>query len=372
MIIGIPCEIKQDEYRVSMLPVGVELLCLQGHEVFLQSNAGFGSGYDNSDYIAAGARILDSAAEIYQKADLIVKVKEPLQSEWPLMKPGQIVFTFFHFAASLELTRACLDARITAVAYETLTDAQGRLPLLTPMSEVAGRMSIQEGAKYLEKPMEGRGILLSGVPGVEPAKVTVLGGGIVGSNAAKIAAGLGANVVIIDINIDRLRYLDDIMPANVRTIYSEPHAIQWHLTTSDLVIGAVLIPGQRCPVLVSSELISQMRTGAVVIDVGVDQGGCIETTRPTTHSNPTFIVDDVVHYCVANMPGAVGRTSTQALCHATQPYVLKLANSELFNLAHQDAGIVNAINMVDGYLTNQPVAEAHQMQDMLRKLPDSQ
>ncbi len=364
MIIGIPCEIKTDEYRVSMLPVGVEILTTEGHEVLVENNAGVGSGYENEQYIQAGATIVDTHEAVFDKADLIVKVKEPIGEEFKLMRSGQTLFTYFHFAADRTLTETCLASGITAVAYETLTDAHGRLPLLTPMSEVAGRMSIQEGAKYLEKPMEGRGILLSGVPGVEPAKVTILGGGIVGTNAAKIAAGLGANVVVMDINLERLRYLDDIMPENVRTIYSEPHSIHWHLTTSDLIIGAVLIPGERCPVLVPRSLLKSMRNGAVIVDVGVDQGGCVETTRPTTHSDPVYIVDGVVHYCVANMPGAVGRTSTHALCHATLPYVQQLAaNMDVKSLAEQDPGIANAINMIDGKLCNAAVAKAHGMQD---------
>ncbi|KAF3982413.1 MAG: alanine dehydrogenase [Methylococcales symbiont of Hymedesmia sp. n. MRB-2018] len=367
MIIAIPREIKADEYRVSMLPVGVELLTNQGHRVLFEKNAGDGSGYADQQYVQAGAEIIEDPLQLFAKADMIVKVKEPLDAELKYMQQGQLVFTFFHFAANLALTEACLAAGITAVAYETLTDPLGRLPLLTPMSEVAGRMSIQEGAKCLEKPMEGRGILLSGVAGVEPAKVTILGAGVVGSNAAKVAAGLGANVVIMDINLDRLRYLDDMMPANVRTIYSEPHAIDCHIRTSDLIIGAVLIPGERCPVLVSREMIKNMRSGAVIVDVGVDQGGCVETTRPTTHSNPTFIVDDVVHYCVANMPGAVGRTSTQALCHATQPYILRLANGNLLEMAKQDQGIANAINMIDGKLCNAAVANAHAMHAQLIK-----
>jgi alanine dehydrogenase len=275
-----------------------------------------------------------------------------------MLRRGQVVFTYFHFAADRQVTQRCLDAGITAIAYETLTDDQGRLPLLTPMSEVAGRMSIQEGAKYLERPMMGRGILLSGVPGVEPAKVTVLGGGVVGSNAAKVAAGLGANVVVMDINLDRLRYLDDIMPANVRTIYSDPHAIARHVTTSDLVIGAVLIPGGRCPVLIKRAMLADMRHGAVIVDVGVDQGGCCETTKPTTHEDPTYIVDGVVHYGVTNMPGAVGRTSTQALCHATQPYLLRLANNDINKLVQTDPGFASALNMTAGKITHPAVAAA--------------
>lgn len=359
MIIGIPREIKSDEYRVAMLPVGVELLVAQGHQVFIEKNAGNGSGYQDEQYIKAGANILDNHTEVFAKADMIVKVKEPVAEEFTLLQPNQIVLAYFHFAANLALTKACLAAGITAVAYETLTDDTGKLPLLMPMSEIAGRMSIQEGAKYLEKPMEGRGILLSGVPGVEPAKVTILGAGVVGSNAAKIAAGLGANVVIMDINLDRLRYLDDIMPANVRTIYSESHAIQWHINTSDLVIGAVLIPGERCPILLPREMLKSMRNGAVIVDVGVDQGGCVETTRATTHADPTYIVEGVVHYCVTNMPGAVGRTSTQALCHATQPYILRFANANVLAIAQEDKGIENAINMSNGKLCNTGIANAH-------------
>ena len=365
MIIGIPREIKTDEYRVSMLPVEVELLVAAGHRVLFEEGAGIGSGYEDTQYANAGAVILEDHAKIFARAEMIVKVKEPVGEELNLLRPSQVVFTYFHFAANRQLIEACLAAGITAVAYETLTDTQGKLPLLTPMSEVAGRMSIQEGAKYLEKPMEGRGILLSGVPGVEPAKVTILGGGIVGTNAAKIAAGLGANVVVMDVDLKRLRYLDDIMPENVRTIYSDPHAIRWHVTTSDLIIGAVLIPGGRCPVLISRSLIKEMRNGAVIVDVGVDQGGCVETTTPTTHSNPTFIVENVVHYCVANMPGAVGRTSTQALCHATQPYVLRLAATPVIELAQNDPGIANAINLTDRNLTNRAIAAAHDMHDRL-------
>lgn len=327
MKIGIPKEVKPDEYRVSLLPVGAQLLTQAGHTVLVETQAGTGSGYEDTDYQQAGATIVDQPADVWGQADLIVKIKEPQPAEWPLMREGQNVFTYFHLAAERTLAEACVDRRITALAYETLTDAQGRLPLLTPMSEVAGRMAIQQGAKYLEKPQMGRGILLCGVPGVEPAKVTVIGGGVVGTNAAKIAAGMGANVVIMDVNLDRLRYLADVMPANVRTIYSDPHALHWHCTTSDLVIGAVLIPGGRTPVLINRDLLKDMRQGAVIVDVGVDQGGCCETTRPTSHAKPTFVEEGVVHYCVTNMPGAVGRTSTQALCHATQPYVLQLASA---------------------------------------------
>ncbi len=358
MIIGIPKETKQHEYRVSVLPVGVELLTKAGHQVLVQTNAGVGSGYEDSDYEQAGATLIDNAQEVFGQAQMIVKVKEPLKDEWPLLRQDQIVFTYFHFAASHELTQACLNAGITAVAYETLTDAHGTLPLLTPMSEVAGRMSIQEGAKYLEKPTMGRGILLGGVPGVEAGEVLVLGAGVVGTNAARIAAGLGARVVIMDINLDRLRYLDDVMPPNVHTVYSDPHAIAEYAARADLIIGAVLIPGGRTPVLIPRDMLKTMKPGSVIVDVGVDQGGCVETSKPTSHADPTFIVDNVVHYCVSNMPGAVGRTSTQALCHATQPYVLKLANTDLDTLIASDPAFASALNMRAGKITHDAVARA--------------
>lgn len=361
MIIGVPKETKSDEYRIALLPVGAHLLTEQGHQVLVERSAGEGSGYTDEDYQRAGATLVDTAAEVFGKAELIIKVKEPQPDEIGMFHPGQTVFTYFHFAASRELTDKCLKADINAVAYETLTDAQGRLPLLTPMSEVAGRMSIHQGAKYLEKPSMGRGILLSGVPGVEPANVLVLGAGVVGSNAAKLAAGMGARVEVLDINLDRLRYLDDIMPANVRTIYSDPHAVAEHAVHADLVIGAVLIPGGRTPVLIRRELLKDMKNGAVIVDVGVDQGGCIETSRPTTHHEPTFVVDGVVHYCVSNMPGAVGRTSTQALCHATQPYILRLAARGIDDLAQQDHAFATALNLRRGKVTHPAVAEAHDL-----------
>jgi len=358
MIIGVPREIKEDEYRVSMLPVGVDLLSCAGHTVLVEHDAGAGSGYLDEQYVAGGARIVDEHGEVFEKADLIVKVKEPMGPEFDMMRDGQLVFTYFHFAASKECTDACLKAGITALAYETLTDAKGNLPLLTPMSEVAGRMSVQEGAKYLERPMMGRGILLGGVTGVEPGNVLILGAGVVGTNAARMAAGLGANVVIMDVDLDRLRHIDAVMPPNVHTAYSEPHAIREHAMLADLIIGAVLIPGGRTPVLIGKEILKDMKTGAVIVDVGVDQGGCIETTRPTTHQDPTYLVDGVVHYCVTNMPGAVGRTSTQALCHATQPYVLKLANGEVDDLVRDDPTFASALNMRAGKITNEAVAAA--------------
>jgi len=365
MIVGIPREIKSDEYRVAMLPVGVELLRQAGHEVMVESRAGVGSGYEDEQYHAAGATIVESHDEVFIRSEIIIKVKEPVGRELQLMQPGQIVFTYFHFAADRALTEACLQRRITALAYETLTDRHGRLPLLTPMSEVAGKMSIQEGAKYLEKPMMGRGILLGGVPGVEPANVLILGAGVVGTNAAKVAAGLGARVTIMDVNLDRLRYLSEVMPANVQTVYSDPHAVRDHALQADLIIGAVLIPGGRTPVLIPASMLRDMKNGSVIVDVGVDQGGCVETTRPTTHADPTYVVDGVVHYCVTNMPGAVGRTSTQALCHATQPYVLQLVNrlaqGGLDKLIADTPSFAAALNMHDGKLTNAAVAQSHNM-----------
>ena len=357
MIVGVPKEIKPDEYRVAMLPVGVEELTGAGHSVLIEAGAGAGSGLADALYEAAGGRVVETAEEIWGTAQLVVKVKEPQPSEWPKLRAGQTVFTYFHFAADEALTRAILASGITAIAYETLRDAQGRLPLLTPMSEVAGRMSIQEGAKSLERPQEGRGILLAGVPGVAPAEVAVLGGGIVGSNAAKVASGLGANVRVLDVNLDRLRYLDDIMPPNVTTLYSDRHTILESIERADLVIGAVLITGARAPRLVRRTDLARMKPGAVIVDVAIDQGGCVETSRPTTHRNPTFVVDGIVHYCVTNMPGAVGRTSTYALNNVTLPFVLQLANKGWRAVARADPGVAAGINIDRGRLTNQAVAE---------------
>jgi len=356
MIVGVPREIKSDEYRVAMLPVGALELSQAGHTVLIEAGAGQGSGIADAQYHAAGATIVNEAAHIWADAEFVVKVKEPQPSEWPLLKPGQVLFTYFHFAADLALTRAVIDSGVTAIAYETLRDARRSLPLLTPMSEVAGRMSIQEGAKYLERPQEGRGILLSGVPGVAPAEVAILGGGVVGSNAAKVAAGLGANVRILDINLDRLRYLDDIMPPNVTTLYSDRHTIAESVERADLVIGAILITGARAPRLLVRDDLSRMKNGAVIVDVAIDQGGCVETSRPTTHRQPTYLVDGVVHYCVTNMPGAVGRTSTYALCNVTLPYVLQLVKHGWRNLAALDAGIAEGVNIDRGRVTNQAVA----------------
>jgi alanine dehydrogenase len=361
MLVGVPKEVKADEYRVAMIPVGVEELTRAGHQVLIQAGAGMGSGIPDAQYAANGAEIVAGAADIWKRADLIVKVKEPLPDEWPHLRAGQTVFTYFHFAADEKLTKAVLASGITAIAYETIKDARGTLPLLTPMSEVAGRMSIQEGAKYLEKPFEGRGILLGGVPGVLPAHVVVLGGGIVGANAAKVAAGLGANVTIMDVNLDRLRYLDDTMPRNVTTLYSDRHNILDHLGLADLVIGAVLIPGARAPYLVRHDDLKRMKPGAVIIDVAIDQGGCIETSRPTTHANPTYVIEEVIHYCVTNMPGAVGRTSTYALCNVTLPYVLQLANKGTEKAVQTSPALRHGVNVHRGQDTNQAVADTFQL-----------
>ncbi len=357
MIIGVPKEVKEDEYRVAMLPVGVEELVQQGHRVVMQAGAGLGSGLADHSYLQAGAELVASIEDVYSKAELIVKVKEPMTSEWPLIRSGQALFTYFHFAASRELTDAMLQSGATCLAYETLRDSQGRLPLLTPMSEVAGRMSIQEGAKYLERPQMGRGILLGGVPGVAPAHITILGGGVVGANAARIAAGFQADVAILDVNLDRLRYLDDVMPPNVNALFSDRHTIRDQLRLADLVIGSVLIPGAKAPHLVRKDDLRIMKPGSVIIDVAIDQGGCIETSRPTTHKNPTYMVDDVVHYCVTNMPGAVGRTSTYALCNVTLPWVLQLANAGIDEAIAKSPPLSAAMNIRNHRITNVAVAK---------------
>jgi alanine dehydrogenase len=362
MRIGVPKEIKPDEYRVSMMPVGVELLAKSGHHVFVEASAGTSSGFADDDYIRAGAQIVPTHAEAITGMEMVIKVKEPMGPEIGLFRPGQIVFTYFHFAASPELTQACMEAEIVAIAYETIKDRSGRLPCLTPMSEIAGKMSIQEGAKYLEKPMMGRGILLGGVPGVAPADVVVLGAGIVGTHAARVAAGLGANVVLMDVNLERLRYLSDVMPANVQTIFSDAHTVRDHLRHADLIVGAVLIPGAKAPRLVTRQDLVEMRNGSVIVDVAIDQGGCVETSRPTTHQQPTFVVEGVVHYCVTNMPGAVGRTSTIALCNATLPYALKIANRGFEKAANEDPGLAEGINLAGGRITNSAVADSLHMQ----------
>ncbi len=355
MIIGVPKEVKPDEYRIGMIPAGVDQLVRGGHTVLIEAHGGMGSGISDEEYKGVGAEIVATAAEVWKRAELIVKVKEPQPAEWPLMQQGQIVLTYFHFAAERKLIEGCLKAGITAVAYETIKDKNGRLPCLTPMSEIAGKMSIQEGAKYLEKPMMGRGILLGGVPGVAPANVVVLGAGVVGSCAAKVAAGLGANVTIMDISLDRLRYLDDVMPANVTTIYSDPLTVKSYLKDADLVVGAVLITGARAPRLVAREDLKMMKNGSVIVDVAIDQGGCVETARPTTHKDPTYIVDGVVHYCVTNMPGAVGRTSTFALCNATLPYAKAIADKGWDKAAAEDKGLAEGLNMMKGKIVYEEV-----------------
>jgi alanine dehydrogenase len=357
MRIGVPKEVKPDEYRVGMMPVGAEALIKAGHSVMIEQGAGVSSGFPDEAYEKVGATIVPTADEVFA-ADMIVKVKEPQPVEIGRFRPGQIIFTYFHFAASTQLTQACMESEIVAIAYETIKDKRGGLPLLTPMSEIAGKMSIQEGAKYLEKPMLGRGILLGGVPGVPPADVVILGAGVVGVNAAKIAAGMGANVTLMDINLDRLRYLDDVMPANVTTVYSDLHTIREALTKADLVVGAVLIPGAKAPRLVTREHLKMMKNGAVIVDVAIDQGGCVETARPTTHQQPTYVVEGVVHYCVTNMPGAVGRTSTIALCNATLPYALRLANKGYEVAAAEDPGLGEGINLVGGRVVNSAVADS--------------
>ncbi|QJW96656.1 alanine dehydrogenase [Frigoriglobus tundricola] len=357
MIVGVPKEVKQDEYRVAMVPAGVEELTRAKHTVLIQSGAGAGSGITDEQYAANGAEIVATAADVWARADLVVKVKEPLPEEWPHMRRGQTVFTYFHFAADEHLTGAVLRSGITAIAYETIKDAKGTLPLLTPMSEVAGRMSIQEGAKYLERPFDGRGILLAGVPGVPPATVSVIGAGVVGANAARVAAGLGANVFILDVNLDRLRYIDDVMPQNVTTVFSNRLNILDCLRASDLVIGAVLIPGAKAPHLVRRADLKVMQPRAVVIDVAIDQGGCFETSRPTTHANPTYMVDDIVHYCVTNMPGAVGRTSTYALTNVTLPYAVQLANKGAERAVQENPALLAGVNIRAGRVTNAAVAE---------------
>ncbi len=361
MIVGVPTEVKPDEYRVGMRPVGAEMLVQRGHDVIVQSGAGVGSGFDDSEYQAAGATIIDTADEVWARAEMIVKVKEPQPDEIRMIREDQIVFTFFHFAASKDLTVGCLDSKCVSVAYETLTDDHGHLPLLTPMSEIAGKLSIQEGAKYLERPQGGRGVLLGGTPGVEPGHVLVIGGGVVGTCAASVAAGMGAKVVMMDINIDRLRELDEFMPKNVTTIYSDPQAIREHLRWADLVVGAVLVPGAKAPHLIARDDLQHMKPGSIIVDVAIDQGGCVETAKVTTHSNPIYTVDDVVHYCVGNMPGAVARTATQALTNATAPWMLKLADLGPDELAARDHHFANAINTNRGLLTNKPVADAHDL-----------
>lgn len=362
MIIGVPREIKSNENRVSVTPMGVEALVKGGHSVLVETNAGAQSGFSNEMYESYGAEILNEASGVFEGADMIVKVKEPQPSENAMIREDQIVFTYFHFAASEELTTGFINSGGIGIAYETVTEPDGSLPLLVPMSEVAGRMAVQEGAKYLERRTGGKGILLGGVPGVEPAVVTVLGGGVVGTNSAKIAAGLGAKVYVLDIDLDRLRYLDDVMPKNVFTMYSNQHNIRKMLEMTDLLIGAVLIPGAKAPNLVTREMIKLMDKGTVLVDVAVDQGGCIETVKPTTHDDPIFEVEGVIHYCVANMPGAVPNTSTIALTNATLPYVVRIANGDIDELLRSDEELRTGLNVYKGKITHKGVAEAFDLE----------
>lgn len=358
MIIGVPKEIKDYENRVALTPAGALELTKRRHTVYVQSTAGVGSGFSDEEYVSAGARILPTIEEVYSIAEMIIKVKEPIEREYKLVKKDQLVFTYFHFASYEPLTRAMIDSGAICLAYETVELPDRSLPLLVPMSEVAGRMAIQEGAKYLEKPIKGRGVLLGGVPGVAPGKVLILGGGIVGTQAAKMAAGLGAEVIIMDVSLPRLRYLSDIMPPNVITVYSNEYNIRQHIKDADLIVGAVLIPGAKAPNLITRDMLKLMRPGTVLVDVAVDQGGCIETCTPTTHANPTFIIDDVVHYCVANMPGAVPYTSTNALTNATLPYAIQLADKGWQEACRQNASLKLGLNVLKGTVVYEGVAEA--------------
>ena len=361
MIIGVPKEIKTHENRVALLPGGVTKMKRNGHDVLIEKGAGQGSGFTDEQYKEAGAEIMDDVDELWEKAEMIMKVKEPIEVEYDRMKKGQIIFTYFHFAASRELTEAVQESGAVAIAYETVEKEDGSLPLLIPMSEVAGRMATQEGAKYLEKPEGGLGILLGGIPGVKPANVLVIGGGIVGVNAAKIAAGMGANTTIMDISMPRLRHLDDIMSRNVDTMFSSEANIRKMLPHVDMVIGAVLIPGAKAPNLVTRDMLADMQKGSILVDVAIDQGGCFETSKPTTHDNPIYEVDDVVHYCVANMPGAVPRTSTLGLTNVTLPYAVDIANKGWKKALKDDKELLKGLNIVDGDIVYKEVAEAFNM-----------
>jgi alanine dehydrogenase len=358
MIIGVPKEIKSNENRVALTPAGALELTRRNHTVYVQSTAGEGSGFEDNDYIEAGAKILSTADEVWAIGDMIMKVKEPIAEEYPRCRANQLVFTYFHFASSEELTHAMIKSGSVCLAYETVETKDRQLPLLIPMSEVAGRMAIQEGAKYLEKPVKGRGVLLGGVPGVPPGKVLVIGGGVVGTQAAKMAAGLGAQVVILDTNLNRLRYLNDVMPANVVTMFSNEYNIRRLIQDTDLIVGAVLIPGAKAPKLITRDMLKTMHPGAVMVDVAVDQGGSFETTRATTHADPTYIIDDIVHYCVANMPGAVPFTSTVALTNATLPYAIQLANKGWQKACKENHELLLGLNVVGGKVVYQGVADA--------------
>lgn len=361
MKIGIPKEIKNNENRVGATPAGVKELVAHGHTVYVQHTAGDGSGFSDAQYVAAGAEILPSIEDVYATADMIIKVKEPIEPEYTLVRRGQLLFTYFHFASDLALTEAMLASGATCIAYETVTDRTHTLPLLTPMSEVAGRMSVQQGARFLEKPQGGKGMLLGGVPGVRPARVLVLGGGVVGRNAALMAAGLGAEVTIADISLPVLRHLAEVMPANVHTLYSSRHNIEQELPHTDLVIGSVLIPGAKAPKLITGDMVALLEPGSVMVDVAIDQGGCFATSHATTHADPVYTVDGVVHYAVANIPGAVPRTSTLALTNATLPYALRLADRGWRDACRADEGLAEGVNMVDGRITFRAVAEAWDM-----------
>ncbi|PWL40213.1 alanine dehydrogenase [Flagellimonas aquimarina] len=365
MIVGVPKEIKNNESRVGMTPAGVFELIKNDHTVYVQSGAGEKSGFFNQDYQQAGATILDTIGQVYALSDMIVKVKEPIAEEYDLIQKGQIVFTYFHFASSEALTKAMIASKSICIAYETVEDKEGTLPLLTPMSEVAGRMAIQQGAKYLEKPAKGRGVLLGGVPGVAPGRVLVLGAGTVGIQAAKMAAGLGAHVTILDINMKRLRYVNDVMPSHVVTEFSSEFNIRKLIKTHDLIVGGVLLKGAKAPNLITRDMLKEMRPGTVIVDVAVDQGGCVETTKATTHEDPVYIIDDVVHYCVANMPGAVPYTSTVALTNVTLPYVLKLANMGWRSACNLDKSLAKGLNIVDGEVVYEGITEAFNWEPVL-------
>lgn len=362
MIIGVPKEIKNNENRVSMTPAGIFSLIQDGHQVVVQETAGLGSGFADKEYAEVGAKLLPTIEEVYAQAEMIVKVKEPIEYEYDLVREDQLLFTYFHFASYEPLTKAMIKSKSVCLAYETVELLDRSLPLLIPMSEVAGRMSIQEGAKYLEKPMGGRGVLLGGVPGVPPGKVMILGGGIVGTEAAKMAAGLGAEVFILDINLDRLRRLQEILPANVKTLYSNEFNIRNLLPDMDLIVGAVLIPGAKAPKLISKEMLRDMKAGTVLVDVAVDQGGCIETCKATTHEAPTYVIDDILHYCVANMPGAVPNTSTYALTNATFPYVRLLANLGWKSACTIKPELIPGLNIIHGNIVYKGVADAFNLQ----------
>jgi len=362
MNIGIPKEIKPQENRVAIQPGGVMTLVQQGHHVMVEKDAGLGSGFSDDEYVAAGAQIKADVDALWAAADMIMKVKEPIAEEYSRIKAGQILFTYFHFAADKTLTQAIIDSKCIAIAYETVEKVDRSLPLLIPMSEVAGRMATQEGAKFLEKAMGGRGVLMGGIPGVPPANTLVLGGGIVGVNAAKIAAGMGSNTTIMDINMPRLRYLDDVMPKNITTLFSSEANIRAMLPTVDLIIGAVLKPGAKAPHLITREMLSHMRPGTVLVDVAIDQGGCFETSKPTTHQDPVYFVDEILHYCVANMPGAVPYTSTLGLTNVTLPYAVALANKGWKQAVKDDVELLKGLNIVEGTIVYEDVAEAFGME----------